>query len=280
MLPLGAATFPSGLELAVGLGSVALLFLASRLQAARSRRALRALAGRLEAGRVRADASLLGDTDGFEMRGRRNGRELAFRIERRDGPGGRGRYGVWRVSVPCCVSLELVLERRSFADRLGELLLGGDRAAYDAQRRGRGVSSREQRREVEAVVRAAFESCDLERLTLRHGLLVGERLLGGFNSDLPELELVFRALERVAAELERAPLTLEVPAATAPAAFAWTGGSGELRCPYCRDAADPRAPDAVVCATCGTLHHAECFAELGRCTLLGCEGERAARLRS
>ena len=39
-------------------------------------------------------------------------------------------------------------------------------------------------------------------------------------------------------------------------------------CPYCRAAVD--AAEAVACAGCGTLHHAECLEENGGCTVFGC----------
>jgi hypothetical protein len=44
------------------------------------------------------------------------------------------------------------------------------------------------------------------------------------------------------------------------------------RCPYCHDAlVQTGSDDRVRCEGCGTDHHAGCIAELGRCTVLGCE---------
>lgn len=48
------------------------------------------------------------------------------------------------------------------------------------------------------------------------------------------------------------------------------------RCPYCHDvivdAADLTS-ERITCAGCGTQHHEACLAELGRCTVRGCERE-------
>jgi len=45
------------------------------------------------------------------------------------------------------------------------------------------------------------------------------------------------------------------------------------RCPFCHDAIEAEA--LVVCATCATPHHATCFGQHGRCSLLGCGGAQA-----
>jgi hypothetical protein len=43
----------------------------------------------------------------------------------------------------------------------------------------------------------------------------------------------------------------------------------DARCPYCHDLLGADA-ERVDCGGCGTRHHAECLAEVGRCTVLGC----------
>lgn len=53
---------------------------------------------------------------------------------------------------------------------------------------------------------------------------------------------------------------------------------GAQVCPFCRDAIDAAAQDAVACEGCATLHHGECWAENGRCTVRGCEQVRAERV--
>jgi hypothetical protein len=48
------------------------------------------------------------------------------------------------------------------------------------------------------------------------------------------------------------------------------------RCPYCHDVivdATDLARERITCAGCGTTHHEACLAELGRCTVRGCERE-------
>lgn len=100
-------------------------------------------------------------------------------------------------------------------------------------------------------------------------------------------------LERFQADLRRlvalATLCERAPVARPPEglarAFAWTGGGGTPRCPYCRDDLErPRedpAEEPAGCHACGTLHHAGCLAEAGGCTVFGCRGRRveAARVR-
>ena len=65
----------------------------------------------------------------------------------------------------------------------------------------------------------------------------------------------------------------------------WTHYHGPMsesdRCPYCLADLDAmfggeREP-VVHCADCGTAHHQACFAEYGRCTLLGCPGVTTQR---
>jgi hypothetical protein len=54
------------------------------------------------------------------------------------------------------------------------------------------------------------------------------------------------------------------------------GQSRHERCPYCHEAfADSPDEERVTCAGCGTPHHAECFAEHGGCSTLGCERDAA-----
>src|SRR4051812_19338719 len=55
------------------------------------------------------------------------------------------------------------------------------------------------------------------------------------------------------------------------------------RCPYChgrlRRDAHAAGLDVVACDACATPHHAACFAEHSRCTVLGCASD-SARLGS
>ncbi len=51
--------------------------------------------------------------------------------------------------------------------------------------------------------------------------------------------------------------------------------SSHERCPYCHEefalASGSEPDERVACEGCGTAHHAECFAENGGCSSLGCE---------
>src|SRR5271170_7051408 len=49
------------------------------------------------------------------------------------------------------------------------------------------------------------------------------------------------------------------------------------RCPYCKDTVERRG-DAVACAGCATLHHRDCFEELGACAIFGCAQESTSEV--
>ena len=61
-------------------------------------------------------------------------------------------------------------------------------------------------------------------------------------------------------------------AGTTAERFGWTGGGQAILCPYCREDLDASAEGIVACERCHTLHHGECFAEHGGCTIFGCQG--------
>ncbi len=61
------------------------------------------------------------------------------------------------------------------------------------------------------------------------------------------------------------------------------GHDGRARCSYCHSDLTGEEPDLVACKICSTTLHAGCWAEHGRCPLLGCKGktfERAATASS
>lgn len=80
-------------------------------------------------------------------------------------------------------------------------------------------------------------------------------------------------LEELLARLEAA---VEAAVAAAPAVSVRAAAAGQA-CPYCRDPLD--AAGTAACEACGTAHHAECLAEHGRCTVLGCKGGKRPRER-
>ncbi len=56
--------------------------------------------------------------------------------------------------------------------------------------------------------------------------------------------------------------------------FAWTGGTDQALCPYCRDDLELEGPLALTaCLRCGTAHHDACMVEAGGCTVFGCGGD-------
>jgi hypothetical protein len=55
--------------------------------------------------------------------------------------------------------------------------------------------------------------------------------------------------------------------------LALAGVHGQPRCAYCHAAVTGEEPDLVACDRCGTVLHEACWSELGRCPLLGCEGD-------
>jgi hypothetical protein len=56
------------------------------------------------------------------------------------------------------------------------------------------------------------------------------------------------------------------------------GRESAAHCPWCRDALEPAAPDAVACAVCATRHHDDCFELAHGCTVFGCGGGPARRI--
>ncbi len=49
------------------------------------------------------------------------------------------------------------------------------------------------------------------------------------------------------------------------------GSHARERCPFCHEEFAASSEERVACAGCGTPHHADCFAENGGCSSLGCE---------
>ncbi|HJZ11606.1 MAG TPA: RING finger protein [Acidobacteriota bacterium] len=53
---------------------------------------------------------------------------------------------------------------------------------------------------------------------------------------------------------------------------------GEPVCPYCRAAVEEKQA-GVFCRECKTLHHHECWNEIGRCSIFGCRGKMELAMR-
>ncbi len=91
---------------------------------------------------------------------------------------------------------------------------------------------------------------------------------------LRTLATIARAVVQTRERLQEQPR----PAAVA----ADPDGLAGRHCPYCRDelrSSDGGAEEELAaCEQCQAVHHAECFAEFGRCTAFGCEGRRCVPL--
>jgi TM2 domain-containing membrane protein YozV len=48
-----------------------------------------------------------------------------------------------------------------------------------------------------------------------------------------------------------------------------------VACPYCRAPIEEPEGQAIICAGCGTPHHADCYQENGGCTVFGCSAAPA-----
>jgi hypothetical protein len=87
---------------------------------------------------------------------------------------------------------------------------------------------------------------------------------------------ILDALSKIASALERTEIAVRALGATHQAL---TEG-GHLRCSYCHDAVTGDEADLVACKQCSTVLHEGCFAENGRCPILGCSGSFQDRVRS
>lgn len=116
------------------------------------------------------------------------------------------------------------------------------------------------------------------RVSLRAGVLRVEAPLDERALDLERLKATFGALAALARLVTRREV--DVRCVAAGRAFAWAGAGDRLRCPYCRDDLALAASDLAACDACRTVHHADCLAEAGGCTVLGCVGAPTPRERA
>lgn len=175
----------------------------------------------------------------------------------------------------------LDLTRPALPDRLSRAL------RFDTRREGSTyrITQRDgmppealERVEVERGLTRLFRDHGVIRVTLGSGMLRAERRP---EVALHRLDEVFDLLAQVVAPFERR----EVIVRSLPGrSYGWTGGTGALRCPYCRDGISLEQAGLALCDGCRTVHHRACFAEAGGCTVLGCRGapiaaERPGRAR-
>lgn len=105
----------------------------------------------------------------------------------------------------------------------------------------------------------------LSELELRDGLLSARG--PGARLTPSRAKRIFRDLHHLAHAAEGLPLQ----APTQPSSDKEIDWSTRT-CPYCRD--DLAEASRVACERCQTVHHEECFEELGRCTTAACDGTR------
>ncbi|RMG18355.1 MAG: hypothetical protein D6731_02270 [Planctomycetota bacterium] len=241
-------------------------------RAARAWKALRSFARHLADPRLEAgpEASPRAPSlAGTRVRGRFEGREVHLEVVEAD-------LGGYRLQLGVEVDPDVRLEVR--APRLLERLLGPRGRRVPGTReaallaRGSGRRAEEVFEHGGAELGTALEEllgyCVDERLVAERGWLYLETVLPRLSARW--LAWLCRRLARVARFYERRPVVVR-----ARRRYAWTGGHTATRCPYCRDALAPEDEGLVACGECDTLHHTECFAAHGACSIYACGGVRS-----
>jgi hypothetical protein len=126
-----------------------------------------------------------------------------------------------------------------------------------------------------AAIDELFHRFRIRSIRLEGGELVVEGL-----STLAEpgtARALLEALDRLAHLVERVPLEVKVLGGERRAL---KSEHGAARCSYCHGDLTGDEPDLVACALCSTVLHEGCWAELGRCPVLGCEGKSPERARA
>lgn len=226
---------------------------------------LRATRWWLDAGRASADATWDAAAEGA-LGGR------AVRVRLRNPFGAKGHGGRLEAGVALGPGApRFSIGRVEVLDRVGRRIarsLRGE-AAEPPQDRTDATNVRYLAQGARQAVEALLDRYDLEAVSVdEDGWLTVAASSRVWFDVLPwSLARLLRDLDALAGTLARREVRVGV--------FAWAPGDAEARCPFCRDALEPTAPDARACEGCATLHHAECLTEAGGCTVLGCA--RAAR---
>lgn len=160
------------------------------------------------------------------------------------------------------------LTRPALPDRLGRAVARAVGPTWRVRRQDGLPPGALERAEVERALRRLFVEHGVTRLALA-GALRAERPLRDRDLDLDALDEAFDLLAQVAAPLDRQEVVVR---AARGRSFAWTGGGGGLRCPYCRDGLSLDDERLAPCGACRTLHHVDCLDEAGGCTVMGCAG--------
>lgn len=261
----------TGIEIALTIaGAVALgAAIRSIVVAERSRRdsIVASLASQLEGSRVEGDAVV----------GRRGDRTFRIALGFEDG----SHHALTSIEVEH--GKPLVVRRAGPIEMWGRTIgLGGDHigriAANDLARAAKDFAR--ERQEMTSALRALFDHHGARSLEANDGRLLldcGPISNLAAPSQVRRLMACLDDLVRIANAYERSPIAVRVLGSQR---LAWTGGEGHRpRCPYCHGEVSGEEPDLVACSSCGTVHHEGCFTEHGRCTVLGCESDRADRGR-
>ncbi len=232
---------------------------------------LKEFAAELE-GNLRVKAGAL---EGTLMTGTYLGKKVTVQV----GRCGPGSYTV-QFGVEIDSTIDLTIQRPSFLGRVrnvlssdgvqgvdtGYLVTSGDKAnTRDVFVHGRD--------ELIGLLEELMESVALDAIVAQGGWLYLECQLEGIEPRW--FRWYFNRMLKVARYYERHPIRVREADR-----FMWTGGGTQPRCPFCREQLSEDHPDLVSCDSCRTLHHGECFAEHGGCTIYGCTGRQSEMHRA
>ncbi len=134
-------------------------------------------------------------------------------------------------------------------------------------------------REAREALESIFDEFRASKIECRAGLLTvtvpAERLTRFHSTE--SYNVLLRYLAVAARALERVPLAVKVLGGERRAI---AGAHGAARCSYCHGELTGSEPDLVACGSCSTVLHEGCWAEHGRCPVLGCRGAVPERGRS
>lgn len=244
--------------------------------------ALRELARRLDRGRASLPTGWFVGVSSYAVTGELDGYRVRTTFFLRGGKH-KTLYVQYGVRVPEAAG-RVDVSKASFLHDFGKWLgLVEDIETGDAEadrryairgsaRTARHVFSHDEaKRRFDILFDRGFREVTLQRGTLRGYRRAGRFTAASFLADLEQLVALARLFTRK---------KIEIKGLGDEPRFAWTAGRGDPLCPYCRDTLSVDGTESVeACAHCQTLHHAECFAEAGGCTVLGCRGRGGPRRR-
>jgi hypothetical protein len=114
-------------------------------------------------------------------------------------------------------------------------------------------------------VRECFDRYRAEAFLVANGELSIEIPIDALAPDA--YRVVLATLDEAASFFDRVPIKVR---GFAGMKRAFRSASGALRCAYCHDGISGDEPDLVACPRCATALHDHCWAEHGRCPVLGC----------